>query len=104
MEFIDLKTQYARYKTAIDANMEKPVIVKGKIEKAEWSRSGKVMNIDFADAKESGLLDVATEGAAAAAEVGYIEELEQDVHYFGFIGGHPRIPVSVSDFWRRGPQ
>lgn len=45
-------------KAAIQANMGKMVIVKGKIELAEWSRSGKVMNIDFADAKESGLLAV----------------------------------------------
>ncbi len=45
-------------KAAIDANMEKAVIVQGKIALAEWSRSGKVMNIDFADTKETGLIAV----------------------------------------------
>ena len=45
-------------KAAVQQNMGKSVIIKGKIENAEWSRRGKVMNIDFAGAKESGLLAV----------------------------------------------
>lgn len=45
-------------KAAIDANMEKQVIIKGEIKLAEWSKSGKVMNIEFANTEESKLLAV----------------------------------------------
>jgi hypothetical protein len=34
-------------KAALTAGIGKDVIVTGKIEKAEWSKAGKVMNIDF---------------------------------------------------------
>lgn len=48
-------------KAAIDAAMEKDVIVQGVVEKAEWSRSGKVMNIDFRNCAESRMLAVVFE-------------------------------------------
>jgi hypothetical protein len=31
----------------IKANLDKEIVVEGKVEKAEWSRSGKVFNISF---------------------------------------------------------
>ncbi len=37
-------------KAALDANAGKPVVVQGKVESAEWSSTGKVMNIRFANA------------------------------------------------------
>lgn len=45
-------------KEGIAANMGKEVIVEGTISKAEWSRTGAVMNIDFANAEESRMLAV----------------------------------------------
>ena len=45
-------------KDAIAAAMGEEVIIEGTIQLAEWSRSGKVMNIEFNDASESRLLAV----------------------------------------------
>lgn len=42
-------------KAAIDANMEKDVVVEGVIEKAEWSSTGKVMRASFKDAPDTKL-------------------------------------------------
>jgi hypothetical protein len=36
-------------KAALEANQDKDVIVSGKIKTAEWSRTGKVMNVEFED-------------------------------------------------------
>ena len=46
---------------AIEAAMDSDVIVEGTVESADWSRSGKVMNIDFKDAAEPKLLVVVFE-------------------------------------------
>jgi DNA/RNA endonuclease YhcR with UshA esterase domain len=45
-------------KDGMTANMNKDVIVEGTISKAEWSRSGAVMNIDFKDAEQTRFLAV----------------------------------------------
>ena len=45
-------------KAAIDAAMGKEVIVEGVIDEARWSRSGKVMNIEFENTEKSRLLAV----------------------------------------------
>ena len=42
-------------KAAISAAMGKDVIVKGTVSSAEWSASGKVMNISFENTQESGM-------------------------------------------------
>ncbi|HRK29949.1 MAG TPA: hypothetical protein PLD59_02640 [Tepidisphaeraceae bacterium] len=55
-------------KATIDANMDKSVIIKGRISLAEWSRSGKVMNIEFENSKESGLLAVIFEKSRKAMD------------------------------------
>ena len=47
-------------KAAVEAAMDKDAIVEGVVERAEWSRSGKVMNIEFKGA-ENGLLAVVFE-------------------------------------------
>lgn len=39
-------------KAALDANAGKQVVVQGKVESAEWSNTGKVMNIRFANAPD----------------------------------------------------
>jgi DNA/RNA endonuclease YhcR with UshA esterase domain len=44
-------------KAAVEAAMNRDAIVEGVVERAEWSRSGKVMNIEFKDAG-NGLLAV----------------------------------------------
>jgi DNA/RNA endonuclease YhcR with UshA esterase domain len=46
---------------AIDAAMNQEVTVEGVVREAAWSRTGKVMNIEFADAGENGLLAVVFE-------------------------------------------
>lgn len=58
-------------KSAIEANMEKQVIIKGEIKLAEWSKSGKVMNIDFANTEESKLLAVIFEKNRKAMDEAY---------------------------------
>ena len=45
-------------KAAVDANMDKEVIVRAEVEAAEWSQTGKVMRIEFKDCGESKLLAV----------------------------------------------
>jgi DNA/RNA endonuclease YhcR with UshA esterase domain len=45
-------------KDGMTANMNKDVIVEGTISRAEWSRSGAVMNIDFKDAEQTRFLAV----------------------------------------------
>ena len=45
-------------KSAIDAAMDHDVTVEGVVALAEWSRSGKVMNIEFKDADQSKLMAV----------------------------------------------
>lgn len=45
-------------KEAIAANMNKDVVLEGTVSRAEWSRSGAVMNIDFKGADESRMLAV----------------------------------------------
>jgi DNA/RNA endonuclease YhcR with UshA esterase domain len=45
----------------IAAEMGNEVIIEGTVERAEWSRSGKVMNIDFKDAADPKLLVVVFE-------------------------------------------
>ena len=47
-------------KAAVDAAMDREAIVEGVVDRAEWSRSGKVMNIEFKGA-ENGLLAVVFE-------------------------------------------
>ena len=44
-------------KAAVEAAVNRDAIVEGVVERAEWSRSGKVMNIEFKGA-ENGLLAV----------------------------------------------
>jgi DNA/RNA endonuclease YhcR with UshA esterase domain len=46
---------------ALRARMNQAVIVRGTVARAEWSRSGKVMNIDFEGAGENGLMAVVFE-------------------------------------------
>lgn len=58
-------------KSAIEANMEKQVIIKGEIKLAEWSKSGKVMNIEFANTEESKLLAVIFEKNRKAMDEAY---------------------------------
>jgi DNA/RNA endonuclease YhcR with UshA esterase domain len=48
-------------KKAIDESMGKDVIITGQISTAAWSSTGKVMNIEFVDARESRLLAVVFE-------------------------------------------
>lgn len=48
----------ANDKEALAAAMGQEVVVEGTIREAAWSRSGKVMNVEFADAEESRLLAV----------------------------------------------
>jgi DNA/RNA endonuclease YhcR with UshA esterase domain len=45
-------------KDGMAANMNKEAIVEGTVTKAEWSRSGAVMNIDFKDAEQTRFLAV----------------------------------------------
>ena len=47
-------------KAAVEAAMDREAVVEGVVERAEWSRSGKVMNIEFKGA-ENGLLAVVFE-------------------------------------------
>ena len=47
-------------KAAVEAAMDREALVEGVVERAEWSRSGKVMNIEFKGA-ENGLLAVVFE-------------------------------------------
>jgi DNA/RNA endonuclease YhcR with UshA esterase domain len=58
-------------KATIDANMNQPVIIKGEIKLAEWSKSGKVMNIEFANTDESKLLAVIFEKNRKAMDKAY---------------------------------
>ncbi|MDW8262640.1 MAG: hypothetical protein RMJ35_08945 [Phycisphaerales bacterium] len=45
-------------KAAIDQHMNRHVIVTGEIQRAAWSRSGKVLNIEFKNTQESKLIAV----------------------------------------------
>jgi DNA/RNA endonuclease YhcR with UshA esterase domain len=58
-------------KEAIAAAMGNQVVVEGTIASAAWSRSGKVMNIEFADTSESGLLAVIFERSRADMDAAF---------------------------------
>ena len=58
-------------KAALDAAMNQEVTVEGVVAQAQWSRSGKVMNIDFRDADQSGLLAVIFERNRAEMDAAF---------------------------------
>ena len=53
-------------KAALDAAKDKPATVEGTVSEATWSKSGKVMNIRFEGADESGFVAVVFQREKAA--------------------------------------
>lgn len=57
-------------RAAVDAAMDQDVVIQGVVRSAEWSRTGRVMNIEFEGA-EDGLLAVVFDRTREAMDAGF---------------------------------
>jgi hypothetical protein len=93
-------------KAALAAAMDKDVVVSGTIKKAEWSATGKVMNVEFADSeligavfeKSRAALDKAFAGDAAKKWTGAKVKVSGKLAKYGGrskkLEGRPQIIIS----------
>jgi hypothetical protein len=93
-------------KAALAAAMDKDVVVSGTIKKAEWSATGKVMNVEFADSeligavfeKSRAALDKAFDGDAAKKWTGAKVKVSGKLAKYGGrskkLEGRPQIIIS----------
>jgi DNA/RNA endonuclease YhcR with UshA esterase domain len=96
-------------KAALTAAMDKEVTVSGTIKKAEWSQTGKVMNIEFADSelicavfeKSRAALDKAFDGDAAKKWTGAKVKVTGKLAKYGGkskkLEGKPQIIISRAE-------
>src|SRR5438132_349507 len=96
-------------KAALTAAMDKDVTVSGTIKKAEWSQTGKVMNIEFADSELIGAvfeksreaLDKAFDGDAAKKWTGVKVKVSGKLAKYGGkskkLEGKPQIIISKAE-------
>jgi DNA/RNA endonuclease YhcR with UshA esterase domain len=96
-------------KAALTAAMDKDVTVSGTIKKAEWSQTGKVMNIEFADSELIGAvfeksreaLDKAFDGDAAKKWTGAKVTVTGKIAKYGGkakkLEGKPQIIISKAE-------
>lgn len=96
-------------KAGLAAAMDKEVLVTGTIKKAEWSGTGKVMNIEFADSellgavfeKSKDAVNAAFDGDAAKKWTGAKVKLRGKLEKYGGrtkrLEGRPQIVISKPD-------
>ena len=96
-------------KAALTAAMDKEVTISGTIKKAEWSQTGKVMNIEFADSeligavfeKSRAALDKAFDGDAAKKWTGAKVKVTGKLAKYGGkskkLEGKPQIIISKAE-------
>jgi DNA/RNA endonuclease YhcR with UshA esterase domain len=96
-------------KAALTAAMDTDVAVRGTIKKAEWSQTGKVMNIEFADSELIGAvfeksrseIDKAFDGDAAKKWTGAKVTVTGKLAKYGGkskkLEGRPQIIISKAD-------
>jgi DNA/RNA endonuclease YhcR with UshA esterase domain len=82
-------------KAAVSAAMDRDAIVEGVVERAEWSRSGKVMNIEFKGA-ENGLLAVVFERKRQQLDEAFAGDLAK-----ALTGAHVRIKGTIKPYGGR---
>ena len=82
-------------KAAVDAATDKDAIVEGVVERAEWSRSGKVMNVEFKGAA-NGLLAVVFERHRARLDEQYAGDLAK-----ALAGAKVRIKGTIKPYGGR---
>lgn len=96
-------------KAALEANQDKEVIVSGKVKTAEWSRTGRVMNVEFENSplilavfeRSKEEINKAFEGDAAKKWTGANVKVTGKLGKYGGRAkdyeGRPQIIVSKSD-------
>jgi DNA/RNA endonuclease YhcR with UshA esterase domain len=80
-------------KAALDAAMNKEVVVEGVVETAAWSSSGKVMQIRFKDTQESKFLAVVFERKKADFDSAYSGDITKALP-----GAKVRLRGTIKDF------
>jgi DNA/RNA endonuclease YhcR with UshA esterase domain len=87
-------------KAAIEANKDQNVTVEGVVSESAWSGTGKVMNIRFEDARESGFVAVIFEKSRSAFDAVYDGDtakalLGARIHVTGKIGTYRDKPQII---------
>jgi hypothetical protein len=96
-------------KAALTAAIGKPVVVRGTIKKADWSKSGKVMNVEFEGSELIGAvfeqnkesINAATDGDAAKKWTGAKVKLTGKLERYGgrakALEGRPQIVITKAE-------
>ncbi|MGH7179321.1 MAG: OB-fold nucleic acid binding domain-containing protein [Tepidisphaeraceae bacterium] len=80
-------------KAAIDAAMDKEVVLDGVVETAAWSASGKVLRIEFKDAGDSKIMAVAFDKNKEDLNEAFSGDVTK-----ALVGAHVRIRGTLKDY------